>query len=112
MTDAGAVSATATAVATGKPAVVSLQWEVSLQASSSSQLEVVNDDGTVLLSCAVETAALRAASGDGSTMRARSLLDAVLQLSFQASCLSLKHMLNNISGITINTECYNLGNHF
>lgn len=72
-----------------KPAVVSLQWEVALQVSSSSQLEVVGDNGTVLLSSAVEAVTLRAASGDGSTMRARSFFDAVFQLSCQASSLSL-----------------------
>jgi len=64
-------------------APMSIQWELCIQASSGSQLKVVTDSGAVVLSCGTEMVTMRAASGDGSSMRARSAADVVAQLSVQ-----------------------------
>ena len=64
-------------------AVVGLQWEVCLQASSGSQVEVVAHSGDLLLGCGADTATIRAASGDGTSMMAQSAADLVVQLSVQ-----------------------------
>ena len=70
-------------------AALSVQWEVCVQASSETQIEVVADSGVVLLGCGVEMVTLRAASGDGSSMKAQSAADIVAQLSIQVG----SHML-------------------
>jgi G:T/U-mismatch repair DNA glycosylase len=70
-------------------AALSLQWEVCVQASSETQMGVVADNGVVLLGCGVEMVTLRAASGDGSSMKAQSAADIVAQLSLQVGM----HML-------------------
>ncbi len=70
-------------------AALSVQWEVCVQASSETQIEVVADNGVVLLGCGVDMVTLRAASGDGSSMKAQSAADIVAQLSLQVGL----HML-------------------
>ncbi|KAL0027199.1 hypothetical protein WJX77_002651 [Trebouxia sp. C0004] len=52
-------------------------------AISETQIEVVADSGVVLLGCGVDMVTLRAASGDGSSMKAQSAADIVAQLSLQ-----------------------------
>ncbi|KAL0030048.1 hypothetical protein WJX79_003167 [Trebouxia sp. C0005] len=64
-------------------AVLRGHWEVCVQASGETQAEVVAETGAVLLGCAVDMVTLRAASGDGSSMKAQSAADLVGQLSLQ-----------------------------
>ncbi len=64
-------------------AALSVQWEICVQAGSETQIEVVADTGAVLLGCGVDMATLRAASGNGSSMKAQSAADIVAQLSLQ-----------------------------
>ncbi|KAL0047867.1 hypothetical protein WJX82_001975 [Trebouxia sp. C0006] len=54
-----------------------------MPASSETLIEVVADNGVVVLGCGVEMVTLRAASGDGSSMKAQSAADIVAQLSLQ-----------------------------
>ena len=70
-------------------AALSVQWEVCVQASSETQIEVVADNAVVLLGCGVDMVTLRAASGDGSSMKAQSAADIVAQLSLQVGSHTL-----------------------
>ena len=86
----------ATAPVSEAEAALSMQWEVCVQASSETQVEVVADTGSVLLGCGVDMVILRAASGDGSSMKAQSAADIVAQLLLQVGlhmlfCISCSH---------------------
>ena len=86
MTNAEPETAAASAASAGvMPPQISLQWELSIQASSSSQLEVLDPNGSVMLTGAADMMTLRAASGDGATMAAQSTMDIVCQLSCQVT---------------------------
>lgn len=74
----------APAVVPASEPCIGFQWEMCIQASSNSQVEVVNA-GSVLFSCGVDMVTIRAASGNGSSMVAASVADTVVQLSVQVS---------------------------
>ena len=75
----------ASAVAPVSGPAVSIQWELCLQASSVSQVQVVDETGAVLVNCGVDMVTVRAASGDGSSMAAKSAADVVAQLSVEVT---------------------------
>ncbi len=75
-------------------AALSVQWEVCVQASSETQMGVVADNGVVVLGCGVDMVTLRAASGDGSSMKAQSAADIVAQLSLQVFTCSFVFLVH------------------
>ena len=75
----------ASAVAPVSEPALSIQWELCLQASSVSQVQVVDDTGAVLVNCDVDMVTVWAASGDGSSMAAKSAADIVAQLSVEVT---------------------------
>lgn len=75
----------ASAVAPVSESALSIQWELCLQASSVSQVEVVDDTGVALVNCNVDMVTVRAASGDGSSLAAKSAADIVAQLSVEVT---------------------------
>ena len=79
----------ASAVAPVSEPALSIQWELCLQASSVSQVQVVDDTGAVLINCGVDMMTVRAASGDGSNMAAKSAADIVAQLSVEVTLTQL-----------------------
>ena len=86
LTHAEAETAAASAAsAATKPRQIVVLWEVTIQASSNSHLEVLDSVESVILNGAADVVSLRAASGDGATLAAQSAMDIVCQLSCQVS---------------------------